>query len=76
MTIDPAPIGSATAKLMDSLEDAYGDEAEVVGALVVAEVNYTDEDGEHCTAYRWQTSHTSPALTAGIAMMVLTGMME
>lgn len=77
MSFDPAPIAEATAKLMDTLdEDAEYREGELVGAVVIAEVFYFDEDGEECYAYRWQSSHGSPAQTVGIGQMMIRGMLE
>lgn len=72
--LDAGPIAQATAKLMDTLDDQYP-EGELTGALVIAEVSYTDENDDNCTVYQWETADDSPARTVGMAYFILTGMM-
>ena len=74
-SLNPAPIAQATAKLMDTIDEDYP-EGELTGALIIAEVAYVDEEGDNCTAYRWQTADDSPSRTVGMAFFTLTGMLE
>lgn len=60
---------------MDVLEEDHPD-AELTYAPVIAEVSFKDSDGDHCSSYRWRSTADSPAMTAGVAYMVVRGATE
>jgi hypothetical protein len=46
MPLDPAPLARHVAEFIDDLEQEYGEDAELLDAVVCVEVASTDEDGD------------------------------
>jgi hypothetical protein len=64
--MDGTALGIATAKLMEKIERVFGEHAEIVDALVIAEVAWTDEEGEEYGAVEWFCTSPRPVVREGI----------
>jgi len=72
--MDGTQLGVATASLMEKVERVYGEQAEIVDAVVLAEVTWTDEDGEERSAIDWFcTSERSVVREGLLAVAVKAG---
>lgn len=72
--IDSSKIGEAAASYMDKLDsDGYMDfeDLEISDVMVLATINFTDEDGEPTTTTTYYSSNTQPAMQIGMLMMAL-----
>lgn len=65
MSLDTTALGSATADLMQKIEDVYGDDAEILDAIVIAEVSFKDE-GDDCTAVEYWCTSPRSVIQAGL----------
>lgn len=54
MSLDTSPIGHAAAKLMEKIEEEYGEDAKVEAAGVVVDVSFTNDEDEESTAVTWK----------------------
>ena len=61
-----APLGNATADLMEKIETVYGEDASVVDGIVVAEVAYKDDEGFACTALEYFCTSPRSVVKAGL----------
>lgn len=52
MSIDPAPLAKLAASLIDELEEEYGEDAELVDAVILVEVSHRDEDDDAASTVR------------------------
>lgn len=59
-------LGVATADLMEKVERVYGPDAEIRDALVLAEIGYTDEEGEECSAVEWFCTSERSVIREGL----------
>jgi len=42
VAIEPSEVGNVAARLMDTLEDKYGDDAEIKAVLLLVDVSHSD----------------------------------
>jgi hypothetical protein len=69
--IDASEIGNLTMNLIDSIEEDFGD-AEMTRILVVAQVEYVDDDGDRAWTVRWK-SGDDPIAVLGMVDAVTVG---
>lgn len=68
MPIDPSSIGQLSMRFLDHVTTEYGEEAELIRTMIVAEVRYPDPDDETTTKTTvfWDTDETSPIAKYGL----------
>ncbi len=84
MSIDSTPIGTVAARVMDDAEDMLTNDPDFNGAtnahiasvLVVAEISWTDIDGDHNSTVTCRATDDRNVLAAGLverARAAITG---
>ena len=70
MAIDPAQIGTVAAQLMEEIEAAYGDDAEIATVALIAAVDHGDGASYH-PHYHFKFSPGTPKhVGLGLLMVV------
>lgn len=76
--IDQTIIGRLTAELMEDMETSYGDQAELIRAMVIVEVRYPDEEDVQRmhTTITWNDTDRSVAAKVGLLVTALKGLLS
>lgn len=75
--IDPAPLGALVAHIMDELETDFPKDTkpQLVDALLVVEVRFTDSDGDDCSSVGSWTISQRNVVGIGLAQRSLHHML-
>lgn len=66
MTIDTTEIGVVAQRVMADVEEMYGEDAQVVAAMTVYEVRFTDSDGDAASAVGLRVTDDRNVLALGL----------
>ena len=67
MAIDQARVGEVAAQMMDTLEQQYGEDAEITDVMLIAAVDYDDNGATTTVHYS-----SSPGMPTHVALGLLT----
>lgn len=63
---DDLTLGETAARMLDKIDRVYGEEAMICDAIVIAEVGYTDDEGERCSAIEWYCTSPRSVIRRGL----------